>query len=82
MANIMNSEGVGLNESLYDLMSPSDFANLGIDNLAYVKPESVDGEAQIFIIYAADGQMLAEAESREIADAMAIQNELRPASVH
>lgn len=62
-------------------MSVADFALLGTQQVAYVKPVSVDGEA-LFAIFAADGQELALVDGRELAEATVRQNEMEPLSVH
>ncbi|MBC8267420.1 MAG: DUF1150 family protein [Rhodospirillaceae bacterium] len=62
-------------------MSVADFALYGTEDVAYVKPVIVDGEA-LFGIYAADGQHLAFIEGRDLADATVRQNDMEPLSVH
>ncbi len=62
-------------------MSVADFALYGAEDMAYVKPVTVDGEA-LFAVYAADGRELALIEGRDLADATIRQNDMEPFSVH
>ena len=62
-------------------LTPIDFARLGADSLAYVKPGEVEGEP-CFVLHAADGTVLWHAKTREIAMAAARQNNLNPLSVN
>ncbi|NQU58145.1 MAG: DUF1150 family protein [Rhodospirillales bacterium] len=62
-------------------MSVTDFAHYGAEEVAYVKPVVINGEA-LFAIYAADGQELAFIKGRELADATVRQNDMLPLSVH
>jgi hypothetical protein len=58
-------------------MANQDFANWGIETVAYLKPEHEGGVAG-YAIYTADGRYLAFTEDRNIAKALALQNELVP----
>ncbi|MBT4934418.1 MAG: DUF1150 family protein [Rhodospirillaceae bacterium] len=62
-------------------MSVADFALYGAQDVAYVKPVIINGEA-LYAIYAADGQELAFIEGRDLADATVRQNDMQPLSVH
>lgn len=62
-------------------MSPSDFASLGLQELAYVKPVEVEGGTG-YAIYAADGTQLTVVDDRETAFAVIRQNDLEPVSAH
>ena len=62
-------------------MTTSDLAMLGMQDIAYVKPVVVDGNAG-FAIHAADGTQMALINDRDIAYAVVRQNELEPVSVH
>jgi len=59
----------------------SDLAMLGIQDMAYVRPVTVDGKKG-FAIYAADGTQLAVAASEAQAYGVIRQNDLEPVSVH
>jgi len=61
-------------------MSPSDFALVGMQQLAYVKPTVVNGVSG-YAIHAADGTEIGRAPSRDIAFAAVKQHELEPVSV-
>jgi len=73
------SEMTGL-ESIAGLTS-QDFKTLGLEQLAYVKPVTVDGEA-VFAVFAADGTEIAVMADREVACAAVRQHDLEPLSVH
>jgi hypothetical protein len=62
-------------------MSPQDFALIGMQQLAYVKPTVVNGVTG-FSIHAADGTQIGMAPSRDIAFAAVKQHELEPVSLH
>lgn len=56
-------------------------ANIGADQLVYVKPIEVAGEP-MFGIYSALGAQVGTAPTREVAFALAVQNGVEPLSVH
>ena len=56
-------------------MSPQDFALVGLQQVAYIKPTVVDGVSG-FSIHAADGTQIGMAESRDIAFAAVKQDGL------
>jgi hypothetical protein len=62
-------------------LSPEQFAQLGMTQLAYVKPVIVDGTVG-FAIHAADGTPMAMAPDRDVAIAAIVQHEMVPALVH
>ena len=62
-------------------ISPQDFALIGIQQLAYIKPTVVNGVTG-FSIHAADGTQIGMAPSRDIAFAAVKQHELEPVSLH
>ena len=62
-------------------MSSADFAAFGSEQVAYVKPVTIDDEAR-FAVHAADGTPLTIAPSRDLAFAVVRQNEMEPVSVH
>lgn len=59
----------------------ADFAALGVDAVAFVKPVVING-AHAYAIHAADGQHLVTVPNRAVALATVRQNDLEPASVH
>ncbi len=62
-------------------MSTRDFAEWGVQQVAYIKP--VEGEGgTAFAVYAANGQQLGLMETRDVALAALIQNDLELFSVH
>lgn len=72
-----------LNDTLAYLrqLSPQDFANFGVDHIAYVRPVTVDGAAA-FSVHAADGTPLSVLPQRDTAFAAVRQNDMEPMSVH
>jgi hypothetical protein len=62
-------------------MSSQDFALIGMQQVAYVKPTVVNGVSG-FSIHAADGTQIGMAPSHEIAFAAVKQHELEPLSLH
>ena len=66
-------------EKLRD-MSDQDFALIGMQQLAYIKPTVVNGVTG-FSIHAADGTQIGMAPSRDIAFAAVKQHELEPVSL-
>lgn len=61
---------------------PADqFAELWLEDVAYVKPKLV-GERKLFAIHTADGSEVAVVDGRELAFATVTQNDLEPLSVH
>lgn len=62
-------------------ISPEDFALLGVQRIAYIKPAEVDG-LSVFEIHAADGTQMAVVADREVAFAAVRQHDLEPLSVH
>jgi len=72
MENPINNENFP-----YLSMATQDFANWGIEAIAYLKPEREDGVAG-YAIYSADGRHLAFAKDQNIAKALVLQNELVP----
>ena len=61
-------------------MSPQDFALIGMQQLAYIRPTVVNGVSG-FSIHAADGTQIGMAPSRDIAFAAVKQHELEPVSL-
>ncbi|MDH3737659.1 MAG: DUF1150 domain-containing protein [Alphaproteobacteria bacterium] len=68
-------------ENSWVLLPPDEFAALGIEDLAYVKPKPAGGR-ELYAIHTADGSEVAVVEGRELAFATVAQNELKPLSVH
>ena len=63
-----------------DAMSPEAFAKMGAPHLAYVAPVKTE-QGLAYGIHAADGNLLAVVESRQLAFVAARQNDLEPVSV-
>ena len=61
-------------------LSPKDFLSLGIQQLAYIRPVTVNG-TEAFAICAADGTQLAVHDDIIGAQALTRQNELEPLTV-
>lgn len=62
-------------------VTPEMLAAMGAGDVAYVRPQKVEGRT-IHIIYSADGQQIGGFENRDVAFAACRQNELEPLSVH
>jgi len=62
-------------------ISAEQLGQLGLQQIAYVKPVVVDGSA-CFAIHAADGTPMAIASERDVAVAAIVQHEMLPAQVH
>ncbi len=62
-------------------LSPTDFATLGMSDLAYVKPVWVDGKIA-YAIHAADGTSMAVVNDRALAFAAIRQHDLEAVDVH
>jgi hypothetical protein len=62
-------------------LSTEQLAQLGLQQIAYVKPVVANG-AQCFAIHAADGTPMAIAGDRDVAIAAIVQHEMVPAQVH
>ncbi len=70
----------GLNAGLRQLTA-REFAALGMEYVAYVKPAHVDGR-DAYTIHAADGREVAVVETQALAVATVRQNDLEPLSLH
>jgi hypothetical protein len=62
-------------------ISPQQFAQLGLADIAYVKPVTVNDEHG-FAIHAADGTPMGMVRDRDVAMAAVRQHDLEPVSVH
>ena len=62
-------------------LTPKQLEQLGMPDLAYIKPVQMNGMAA-FAIHAADGSPMAVATEREMAIAAVVQHEMMPALVH
>ncbi len=70
-------------EAVFDVrkMTPEQLAQLGVPDMAYIKPVLMNGAAA-FAIHAADGSPMAVATERDMAIAAVVQHEMMPALVH
>lgn len=71
----------GGNQHPLRALSPTAFAALGADGLAYIKPVELDGE-KLFQVFLADGREIATIAHRDLAEVVVRQNDLEPVSVH
>jgi hypothetical protein len=69
-----------LNASLKNI-SAQDLLTFGLNDIAYLKPANVNGQA-VFAIHAADGSQLAFVANREVGVAAMQQHDLEPVSLH
>jgi len=85
----MNTNGIEQSDdqaavaAIFDIrhLSAEQLAQLGLQQIAYVKPVVANG-SQCFAIHAADGTPMALADSRDVAVAAIMQHEMVPAQVH
>jgi len=68
-------------EQLKQALSKRELGSLGIDDVAYVKSVTIDGQ-KLHAIHAADGTPLTVVAERDLAFATVRQHEMSPASVH
>ena len=62
-------------------ITPDQLQQLGVSQLAYVKPVMLNG-ATMFAIHGADGAPMAVADDRDLALAAIVQHEMIPTLVH
>jgi hypothetical protein len=62
-------------------LSPTDWRSFGLNQVAYLKPLVVNGQA-VFAIYAADGSQLALVATREIGFGAMYEHDLEPVALH
>lgn len=73
----MNSQDIARLKSI----SPKEFALWGIQDVAYIRSVTIDGQ-RAFEVHAADGTPVAVMKSLELAQAAVRQNDLEPLSIH
>ncbi|MBO6784018.1 MAG: DUF1150 family protein [Alphaproteobacteria bacterium] len=61
--------------------SPEQFAALGVDEVAYVRPAVVEGK-KVYAIHSADGNAIGMMAGRDLAFAAVKQHDMEPVSVH
>lgn len=64
-----------------EIISAQDLRILGINEIAYIKPQKLDGQV-IYAIHAADGTEIARMAGRDVAEVTVRQNNMEPASLH
>jgi hypothetical protein len=62
-------------------ISRQDLMDLGVSDLAYVKPIEIEGQP-LFAVYTADGTQVAVLPTREVAVATILRHDLEPVSIH
>ena len=62
-------------------LSLADWANFGLQEIAYIRPVVVDGVSAV-TIHSADGTPIGAAPTVDLAMAAIIQHEMEPARVH
>jgi hypothetical protein len=63
-------------------LSATEFAALGLQNVAYIKPKALDNGRVRYAIHTADGAEVAVVAGRDVALATVRQNDMEPLSVH
>lgn len=73
----------GMAASAVDIrhITTAQLAQLGVSQVAYIKPVTVGGE-DVFAIHAADGTPMAVAPNQELAWGAILEHEMVPALVH
>jgi len=66
---------------LLEEFSPEQFAALGVDKVAYVRPALVEGQ-KVYAIHSADGSEIGMMAGRDVAFAAVKQHDMEPVSVH
>jgi hypothetical protein len=74
---IIDNSAIELNSEF----TSGELIDLGLDEIAYIKP-IVDGGKNVFGIFAADGEKIGLAPGFKLACAITIQNDLYPVNVH
>ncbi len=64
-----------------DLSPDANFADWGLDDIAYIKRDIVNDEP-VWAIYGAEGSRMGYAAERDVALAIIAQNDMTPMSVH
>lgn len=62
-------------------ISPQDLLNLGMNEVAYIKPAVVEGRS-VIAIHAANGAAITSTDTRDKAIALIKQNDLEPMPLH
>jgi hypothetical protein len=70
-----------MTDAMLRSLSTQDFAQLGTNEVAYVRPVVMNG-ARAFSIHAADGTPIGAAPNAQLAAAAIRQHEMEPALVH
>ena len=65
----------------FEKFTPDQFAALGVNRLAYVRPAVIEGRT-VYAIHSADGSEIGMMAEREIALAAVKQHDMEPVSVH
>lgn len=68
-------------ELLKKTLSSQDLCSFGLEDIAYIKSVTVDGQ-KLHAIHAADGTPLTVVSERDLAFATVRQHDMNPASVH
>lgn len=71
-----------LEQSPLKTLSSAEFAVLGLEQMAYIRPVTLPDGKHAVGVFAADGRPLAGAPSIEAAQILVRQNELEPILVH
>lgn len=62
-------------------MSPGDFAAMGAQEVAYIKPLDHEGR-RVYAVHTADGSQVTLMETYNLAQALIRQNDLEPLAAH
>jgi hypothetical protein len=70
------------NPQMWQQLPADEFAALGLHNVAYIKPRTLDNGRVSYAIHTADGNEVAVVAGRELAFATVRQNDMEPLSLH
>ncbi len=70
------------NTQTWQQLPADEFASLGMHDVAYIKPKSLENGRVSYAIHAADGNEVAVVAGRDLAFMTVRQNDMEPVSVH
>lgn len=63
-------------------LSVKDFLDMGVDQIAYIKPVLMDSKHAAYAIHAANGRQISTIDSYPSAIALVQKNDMHPVTVH
>lgn len=77
----MTADVISARKAFFENMTPEAFKDLGADQLAYIKPVTVENRPG-YAVYGANGSLLAVQNSAQMAQSLIFANEMAAATVH